>query len=210
MKPIQIVIFAKAPLAGFAKTRLIPALGAESAAGLAKTLLLHTIIEAQETRLGDVELCTTPSIDDRAWQHVKLPLDTLSFSEQGQGDLGARMAKATSRIIETGASILLIGSDCPALEHNILLEAAKALSIHDAVMLPTFDGGYALLGLNAYHPSVFEGIEWSCATVASSTQKRLDELNWNVALLPKLYDIDEPADLQHLPEKMKKILSYKI
>jgi len=56
----RIVIFAKAPVAGLAKTRLIPALGAETAARLARRMLLHTLHEASEAAVGQVELCVTP------------------------------------------------------------------------------------------------------------------------------------------------------
>ncbi|MBV1873015.1 MAG: TIGR04282 family arsenosugar biosynthesis glycosyltransferase [Gammaproteobacteria bacterium] len=207
MKPTLIVIFAKAPLPGLAKTRLSPALGHEGSANLAGILLRHTLQETLASSVGDVELCVSPPISNKAWQHINLPCDTLTFSQQGEGDLGTRMARTTARVIKGGSSVILIGTDCPALDSDTLTQAAKALSKNDAVILPTFDGGYALLGLNAYHPSLFEGIAWSTDTVCTSTLARMETLKWNVATLPTLYDIDEPNDLQHLPRSIKNKIS---
>ncbi|MDD2875278.1 MAG: glycosyltransferase, partial [Azoarcus sp.] len=90
MKPTRIIIFAKAPVAGYAKTRLIPALGAEGASRLARRMLAHTVGNALRANLGPVELCAAPSTVDPAWRELALPPE-LQWSEQGEGDLGARM-----------------------------------------------------------------------------------------------------------------------
>ena len=96
MLPIRIVIMAKAPVAGFAKTRLIPALGAQGAASLAQNMLRHTVHAALAARLGVVEICATPDVADSAWQNLALN-DQLCWTSQGDGDLGERMARAASR-----------------------------------------------------------------------------------------------------------------
>ncbi|HEY0130196.1 MAG TPA: TIGR04282 family arsenosugar biosynthesis glycosyltransferase, partial [Allosphingosinicella sp.] len=136
----RIVIFAKAPVAGRVKTRLIPALGAEGAAVLARAMLERTVEEALATGLG-VELCGEP---DAAQWHEERP--GLSLAGQGEGDLGARLARAAARVLAED-SILLIGADCPELDRDRLRAAADALEDHDAVIHPAHDGGYALLGL---------------------------------------------------------------
>ncbi|MGV8899291.1 MAG: TIGR04282 family arsenosugar biosynthesis glycosyltransferase [Burkholderiaceae bacterium] len=205
MKPVQtvrIVIFAKAPLPGFAKTRLIPALGAQGAADLARRMLEHTLHKALAANLGHVELCVTPSATDPVWQALALP-ESLQITSQGEGDLGERMARAAQRVLgcgkSGGESVLLIGTDCPQLSADHLRQAASALGQVDAALFPTFDGGYALLGLKRFHPSLFSNIAWSTDSVAFETLRRMEQLGWTVQSQSMLHDIDEPADLQWLP-----------
>ena len=195
--PVRIVIFAKAPLPGIAKTRLIPALGAQGAADLAHRLLAYTLHKTLAAGVGPVELCVTPSPSDAVWQTLAI-FDPVQWSAQGEGDLGARMARASKRVLEAGESVLLIGTDCPELSVAQLQQAVRALQSTDAVLFPTFDGGYALLGLSRFHPSLFAGIAWSTDSVAFETLCRLGQLGWTVENHPKLHDIDEPADLQWL------------
>ena len=109
------------------------------------------------------------------------------------------MARATQRVLENGEPVLLIGTDCPELGAARLQQAALALPHTDAVLFPTFDGGYALLGLNRFHPALFAGIAWSTDSVAAETLSRLGQLGWTVQSHPMLHDIDEPGDLNWLP-----------
>lgn len=202
MTPVRIVIFAKAPQAGFAKTRLIPALGAQGAADLARRLLLHTVATALAANVGPVEMCVTPSAEPAIWQDLGIA-DAVRWSVQGEGDLGARLARAATRVLQEGDSILLIGTDCPDLSVLDLREAARALQSNDAALFPAHDGGYVLLGLNRVHPSLFKEIAWSTDTVAGDTLSRLRLLGWTVHGHAMLHDIDEPGDLQWLPAAWK-------
>jgi uncharacterized protein len=199
MKPVRTIVFAKAPLAGFVKTRLIPALGAQGAATLAHTMLQHTVNKALDAQIGNVELCADPAPGDPAWQAFNLPTDIM-WSAQGQGDLGTRMARAAQRAIEMGEAALLIGTDCPALSVPLLQAAAHTLTTHDASLVPTVDGGYCLLGLTRFDPTLFSDIAWSTDVVAALTLQRLQALDWQVKVHPTLHDIDEPCDLQWLPD----------
>ncbi len=194
MKPTRILIFAKAPISGFAKTRLIPALGANAAAQLAKKLLQHTVTEALNAHVGSVELCVTPDHNDAIWTTLGLPAG-INWSSQGEGDLGERIARATKRCLSRGDSVLLIGTDCPSLSALKLYHAAQLLQRKDVVMTPTFDGGYALLGLTRYHDSLFLDMQWSVATVAQVSTQRIEKLGWTLALLETEHDIDVPEDL---------------
>ncbi|MEO6958407.1 MAG: TIGR04282 family arsenosugar biosynthesis glycosyltransferase [Burkholderiaceae bacterium] len=198
MNTVRIVIFAKAPTPGIAKTRLIPALGAQGAADLARRMLGHTVAQALVAEVGPVELCVSPSQKEAIWQSLSLPT-TIAWSDQGEGDLGIRMMRVTQRVTNTGESVLLIGTDCPALDAAYLRRSAESLRRTDAAMVPTADGGYALLGLNQCHPSLFEDIEWSTDTVAFETLRRLEQLGWKVRINLMLHDIDTPADLRWLP-----------
>jgi uncharacterized protein len=208
MMPIRIVIMAKAPVAGFAKTRLIPALGAEGAAQLAEKMLHHTLKTALVSKLGTVEICAAPDPSDTAWQNLDLP-SNIVWSAQGDGDLGERMARAAARIHNGGEAVLLIGTDCPAIDVLTLHEASRALLNYDASLLPTYDGGYALLALKRFDNRLFENIPWSTSTVAIQTLERMVQIDYEVKLLQTLHDIDEPLDLAQLPMDWGYVDSYK-
>jgi rSAM/selenodomain-associated transferase 1 len=196
----RIVIFAKAPVAGKAKTRLIPALGAKGAAELARVMLERTVNEAVATGLA-VELCATPAPSDAEWKPF---LPEMEATDQGEGDLGERLARAAARTIEAGENILLIGTDCPELNRERLKSAAEAMSDCDALLHPARDGGYVLLGLRRFHPGIFSGIKWSTASVAAETIACIKALGWSMHIDETLRDIDEPEDLAHLPSFPRK------
>jgi len=204
VKPVRIVVLAKAPVPGGAKTRLIPALGAEGAARLAHRLLDHALEAAGVSGAGPVELCMTPPPGDGAWAGVDLPAG-VALTDQGEGDLGARMARAVHRVTREpqGPPVLLMGTDCPALTAPVIREAARQLAHHDAVLVPVADGGYGLLGLRADCPEVFAAMPWSTAAVAGETLRRLAAQGLRVWRGPLLHDIDEPADLLQLPPGWK-------
>ena len=189
----RIVIFAKAPVPGSVKTRLIPALGEDGAAELAQRMLADTVAHALAAGLGPPELCATPHPDDPAWAG-HLPAG-VKLSDQGPGDLGQRLAAAAKRVIDGGERILLIGTDCPALDARRLQEAAAQLDRHDAVIHPALDGGYVLLGLKRTDTSIFGDIAWSTRTVAATTIARIAALGWSLYVGETLQDVDEPADL---------------
>jgi hypothetical protein len=188
----RIVIFAKAPVPGRVKTRLIPALGAEGAAALAQAMLEATVEEALSTGLA-VELCGEP---DAAQWHEARP--GLALTAQGDGALGERLARAAERVLDTEA-LLLIGADCPELHRSRLRAAAEALEDHDAMIHPAHDGGYALLGLRGFDRSVFEGIAWSTSVVAAQTIAKIEALGWTLRVGETLRDVDQPDDLLPLP-----------
>jgi hypothetical protein len=183
----RILIFAKAPVPGRVKTRLIPVLGAEGAAALARQMLEDTVREARAAGL-EVELCGDPH--PAGWYEGP----PIRLSPQGEGDLGARLAHASERALAEGP-VLLIGTDCPALDRGRLAAAAEALASHDAVIHPAKDGGYALLGLTRFHSSLFNDIGWSTPAVGATTTARIHALGWTLSVRETLADVDEPGDL---------------
>ncbi len=191
----RIIIFAKAPQPGRVKTRLIPALGAEGAAALARQMLDHTSAVAIESGLGPVELCMDPPPGDQAWLGVGLP-PSLCLSAQSDGDLGARMADAVTRRLDE-APVILIGTDCVEMDKDLLNTAAVALNQADAVINPCADGGYALLGLRRFDASLFAGIDWSTTSVSAQTLARFRALGWRVHVGQVVHDVDTPADLDY-------------
>ena len=116
-----IVVFAKAPLPGEVKTRLIPVLGARAAAALARRMLHETLAQAVAADCARVELCASPAPGSAAWAGVEIA-PAVGWTEQGEGDLGARMARAAQRVLAAGDAVVLIGTDCPAL---VLSESRK-------------------------------------------------------------------------------------
>jgi len=194
----RIIIFAKAPLPGFAKTRLIPALGQAGAAKLAQRMLQQTLAVAVDARVGPVELCVTPDITLPAWLGVDIS-QGVEISAQGGGDLGARLARAAQRGLVHDESVLLIGTDCVEMSAPLLRAAAAALKHKNAVIHPAADGGYALLGLARFHSRLFEDIAWSTDRVASETIGRIEQLGWSLEVGALLHDIDEPDDLKRIP-----------
>jgi rSAM/selenodomain-associated transferase 1 len=200
MKFTHIIIFAKAPQPGFAKTRLIPALGAKKAAELAKLMLFDTLTMAVAACIGPVELCVTPEINQAAWRGIQLPPD-ITISDQGEGGLGARLERASKRALTNAEGILLIGTDCVEMSSSLLCEAAQALQERDAVIHCTADGGYALLGIKRFEPLLFSNMPWSTDAVASMTIARIGQLGWSVHVGHTLHDVDEPEDLKYVPIK---------
>jgi len=189
----RIILFAKAPVPGRVKTRLIAALGAEKAAALAGDMLSATMEEALAAAIGPVELCADPPADDAGWRGLITP--GIDLSRQGEGNLGDRLSRAASRAIASGEPVLLIGCDCPSLDRHRLRDAAALLDRHDAVIHPAEDGGYVLLGLARFDSSIFTDIEWSTASVAATTIDRIGRLGWTLAIAETLRDIDDPSDL---------------
>ena len=193
-----LIVFAKAPLPGFAKTRLIPALGAAGAARLAERLLRHAVAQAVAAEVGPVILCCTPDSGHPAFARLAAE-HGIGLTVQGEGDLGARMDRALKQALQRHPAALLIGTDAPGLNAALLRQARELLRTHDAVFGPALDGGYTLVGLTRPAPGLFETMAWSTSTVMAETRARLGRLALRHAELAGLADIDDPADLLHLP-----------
>ena len=195
-----LIIFAKAPFAGLAKTRLIPALGPEGAAALAERMLRHAVGQALISGCETVELCVTPDATHPAFARlVAQSGGGLLLSEQGAGDLGQRMDRAITRALQLHGRALLMGTDAPGLNATVLRAADVALGSHDAVFVPALDGGYALVGLTHPQSDFFVDMVWSTPHVMAHTRARMQAAGLRWAELDPVADIDEPPDLAHLP-----------
>ncbi len=198
--PAHTVVFAKAPQPGLAKTRLAPALGAPGAAALAERLLNHAVAQAMAAGLGPVTVWTTPDASHPAFTRLRAQRG-VRLRVQVSGDLGARMAAAFEQTLaeNPGTPVLLMGTDAPTLDAARLRQAAAALRLRPAVFVPALDGGYALVGLRTPVPALFSDMVWSTPQVMAQTRARLAAAGLAHAELPAVADIDEPADLVHLP-----------
>jgi rSAM/selenodomain-associated transferase 1 len=195
----RILVFAKAPVPGWVKTRLVPALGEAGAAQLYRQLVERTLDTALSAGLGAIELWCAPDTNDPYFAACAKRYG-VRLRAQGQGDLGGRMARALKRTLATGTPGLLIGCDCPVLAPAYLREAAAALAGgSDAVFGPAEDGGYVLVGLARMPPAqLFEDISWGTALVMQETRARLGRLGWRWRELATLWDVDRPEDFLRL------------
>lgn len=193
-----VIIFAKAPQPGRVKTRLIPLLGADGAAALQARLVKHALATARAASFNHVELHCAPDTDDPFFRYCAGHYG-VTAKAQAEGDLGARMLYAFESALAGHASVLLIGSDCPALTARHLRQAERALRDGaDAVLVPCEDGGYALMGLHRVDATLFKGIMWGGNTVIAETRARLAALDWRWRELETLWDVDRPEDYQRL------------
>lgn len=192
---MRIAVLAKAPVAGLAKTRLIPHLGADRAAALQRWLLCHTLATVQASGLGPVTLWCAPDTRHPDFSACRA-LGTLCLRRQPDGDLGQRMhaAVAASPLEAT----LVVGTDCPALTSALLREAAAALWECDAVAIPAEDGGYVLIGLRQPALAIFQGVDWSTDRVMAQTRQRLQAAGLTWRELAPLWDVDRVEDVARL------------
>jgi uncharacterized protein len=188
------IVFAKAPIPGQAKTRLIPALGAEQAALLHAALSERAIMTAQKSGAADVELCCTPNSEEAFFQYCAEDFD-VSLTDQGDGDLGERMLRAFDSALEHIERVIIIGADCPALTAKHIQNAANALANTDVVLMPAEDGGYVLIGATRTDPKMFDNIHWGTASVLVEQRRNLNACGLTLIETDTLWDVDRPEDL---------------
>ena len=190
-RDVRVVAFARFPVAGTCKTRLIPAVGAEGAAAI-HTKLVEICVAAMRGSGLSIELHTTgaEALAFREWLG-----GDIAFIDQGEGDLGDRLARAAAPY-----PVIFIGSDAPDLDADRLIAAATALANASAVIGPAEDGGYYLLGLNTPAPWLFTDMDWGTETVFEETMRRFAAHGITPVVLEPLADVDRPEDLARWPE----------
>ncbi len=202
----RLLIFAKAPIPGQVKTRLIPALGAYYCAVLQRQLSKHILTLATHARLCPVEMWCDPDTHHPFFKYCRSRFG-VSLRRQVGSDLGRRMYKALTITLRQAKSAVLIGTDCPGLTITDLYEALAALSTGtDVVISPAEDGGYVLIGMRRCSARLFSGIPWGRGQVLQKTRTRLQMLNWQGRELPSRWDVDRPQDLKRLKEEYPTIL----
>ena len=200
-----VVVFTRAPVPGRTKTRLVPLLGAEGAAGLHELLLLRTVRVARQAAVGPVFLYVAP--EDGAPSHRPGYFDRfrprLRVRVQRGTDLGERMHRAFAERLRCHPAVLLVGSDCPALRPKDLRAASLALLTSPrtgprAVLAPAEDGGYPLIGLRRAAPRIFDGLPWGSDRIFALTRRRMAELRWPLRVGRTLWDVDRAEDVRRL------------
>lgn len=188
------MIFAKQPIAGQVKTRLQPEFTPDKAAEVAECLIRETVELAVSSWPDSIHLCCTPTANHPLFQELAERFD-VTLLEQGEGDLGARMRRALAHGIERHGAAAVFGCDVPHCDWDILDDANAALVRGRAVLGPSQDGGYYLIGLSEARTELFADIPWGGPRVFDLTLERAHEIGVEFTLLPALRDIDTAADL---------------
>jgi hypothetical protein len=198
----QIAVFARAPVPGAVKTRLIPLLGADGAARLHARLVESTLARAAGVAAARVTLWVAGDAAHPFIVRCAARFGCAVREQQGD-DLGARMHHAFEQTLgagadrRTAAGCVLIGTDCPSLSTALLADAVAALRTHDAVLGPALDGGYVLIGLARPQAALFDGIAWGGDTVLATTRARIAQAGLCCHELAPLPDLDTPDDYRH-------------
>ncbi len=201
-----LVQFAKAPRPGTVKTRLRSALGDEGCLALHCALVRQVFDTQKRGHIAHQELWWS---EPHTFFEELLGDTTVVARNQHGADLGERMAFAFADRLQHYAKVVLIGSDCPAIDPDYIRSAFLALDEVPAVLGPAEDGGYVLIGLTVAAPVLFSGIPWGSEQVLTRTRERLGGMGWQWRELDILPDIDRPEDLQHLMGHPKLHFFYK-
>lgn len=191
MKP-RVMVFCKAPIPDQVKTRLTSEFSGEDAAKIHEQLARETLQDCLQLADVELELWCSPDCHHEFFacfeqQGFKL------IAQQGD-DLGARMAAAFAA--KPDCPGILIGTDCPTINAAYLSHALNALGQADVVFAPAEDGGYGLIGMNQSNPGVFRDVAWSTSRVLAKSQANCLEAGLSVSLLPEIWDVDYPEDVQ--------------
>ncbi len=192
----RLVVFTRFPEPHKAKTRLIPALGPEGAALLARDMTRHTLALVRVTA---AEFPVSVEVRFEGGDLEKMAAcfgNGASYRLQGPGHLGDRMDRAFGEAFCEGeARTVIIGTDCPDITPELIRESFERLATTDLVLGPASDGGYYLIGLRRRTPHLFAEIPWGSEQVLDETLRRATELSLKVSLLRTLSDVDRPEDL---------------
>jgi rSAM/selenodomain-associated transferase 1 len=197
-----LIVVAKAPVAGRAKTRLSPPLSEQDAADLYRGFLLDTLDLAASLEWERTTL-VHPRGDGRVLARLTATLP-VHLLEQRSAGLADALAYAFEHHLSAGFdTAVLIGSDNPTLAAASIHEACGSLlGGADLTLGPTADGGYYLIGMRQPRIGVFEGIEWSTPHVYAQTLSRASALRLRVHQVAEWYDVDEAADLRRLVDEL--------
>lgn len=191
-----LIIFTRFPEPGRTKTRLIPVLGPDGAAGLQRQMTEEALRQA-EAFSTQCEVSLEIHFEGGSPAGMTQWLGRRhTFKPQTTGTIGERMEQAFSQAFACGmTTVVLIGTDCPGLSADILRQSFVALQENDLVLGPALDGGYYLIGLTKPQPFLFRDITWGTSSVLQQTLTKAHHLTVNQ--LATLHDIDRPQDLPH-------------
>lgn len=188
-----IQLFAKPPVAGKVKTRLMADVGKQSALAIYQHCLAHNLALINHSPFEHEVWLTEPS------QHELFSQQPVRY-QQGR-TLGDRMLHAMQTGLKLYERVLLMGSDCLDVNLEILQQVNTKLDDHELVIIPAHDGGYVLIAARlSIHAQLFMDIDWSTPLVLKQTLLRTMHLHLNSCLLNPLRDIDHVGDLQHYEE----------
>lgn len=184
-----LLVFIKNPEKGKVKTRLAATVGDDKALAIYKALMNHTRNIALATNANRLLFYSQQINNKDKWSN-----EDFQKHLQAEGDLGTKMKLAFATAFKEPQKVIIIGSDCASLTPDIVAEAFIKLETTDFVIGPAMDGGYYLLGMRSFEPSVFDNIEWSTESVFEDTVKAIEKLGKTYTLVEELSDIDYEED----------------
>jgi rSAM/selenodomain-associated transferase 1 len=188
-------VFAKPPVAGLVKTRLASVLGPAHAANLARAFLQDTWAQVKKLPWAHPILATTQTAPDAP---LPTPIETWL---QGDGDLGAKLARVLGRALQSFPFAIAIGSDTPGLPQSLLEDAHQALADGaQAVLGPSEDGGFYLIGLRKCSRDLLAGVSWSSKRTYTETLASLRRHHLEPRVLSQWFDVDEMPDLHRISD----------
>ena len=187
-----LAVIAKEPVAGLAKTRLVPALGAAGAARAASAMLADTLAAVPASG-AEPWLCFAPV---EAKERLRRLAPGFGLLAQASGDLGDRLAACLADLLGAGADrVAIVGADTPHIPATSYRRAFALLDEADIVLGPALDGGYYLVAAKASRPELFVGVPMGTEVVLTETLTRATRGGLLVALLSPLRDLDRVEDL---------------
>ena len=190
----QLLVFARAPVAGRCKTRLMPRYGARGAASIHQRLLLRSLRTANQVG-AELALHCEPHTGHGFFLRCRRNF-ALRLKRQVRGDLGRKMALALQHALRHAQRVVIIGTDCAALRADDITAAFAALANVDYVLQPADDGGYVLIGARRAAPAALRNIDWSSGRERAQTLARLRRLGLSYRLLSPSWDVDHPRDVR--------------
>jgi rSAM/selenodomain-associated transferase 1 len=194
----RVILFYRTPERGRVKTRIASVVGEDAALDLYRAMVAD-LLGNLEPMAGDILLyeAVAPAVSADRWAG----LERFERRTQRGGDLGERIYNALAEVLEREAErALLIGTDIPQVDSELLGEYLDLLDTVDAVVGPSSDGGYYLFGCGPGGLSrrVFEGVEWSSGSVLAQTLERVQECGLSIGIGRTMRDIDRWEDLEAL------------
>lgn len=221
---LHVIVFTKYPEAGYAKTRLIPAVGAERAAEISRRLTercmdtVRTFCSSHNARMSVFYAVqdkpdgvdTGRKILDARRELVKWLgcRENEEFVLQSDGDLGERLAESFRRSFRGAVGgkflgVIVVGTDIPDISEATFQAAVAALRDSDTVIGPAADGGFYLLGMRSFHPEIFHHVRWSTEFTLVDTARNIKSIGLSMSTLQTLRDIDLPEDLSYFEESCR-------
>lgn len=190
----RLIIFVRNPEKGKVKTRLAESIGDEQATVIYRKMLLYTR-EITKGLNADKCIYYSENVNNNdLWDNMVFN----KYLQQGI-DIGERMQNAFAEAFAAGKQrVIIIGSDCIELETYMVKEAFAVLESNDVVLGPARDGGYYLIGMRKFLPTLFEDKTWSTPDVLMDTILDLKKMDAKYYLLKTLNDIDTIEDLDGL------------
>lgn len=199
MSDKKLIVFVKNPEEGKVKTRLAKTVGDAEALNIYRILIAYTREQLMKVNAEKEISYSEHVIENDEWDN-----EVFSKTNQSGNGLGDRMRNAFQKGFQgqNFERIVLIGSDCAELTHEIIDQAFESLDNVDVVIGPALDGGYYLIGMRKYIPALFDEIDWSTSKVFDQTLTRIQDEQASYNILKQLRDVDDIEDWEKVRTKL--------